>query len=646
MNIGKYEILAELGKGGFGVVYKARDITLDRVVALKMLHAQLTLDDRFVQYFEREARSLAKIDHPNVVTIHEIGNVDGQVYIAMRYLANGNLAEKLRREGPLRQNEAFQIFSQICNGLTAGHKRGIVHRDVKPGNILFDDYGQAVVADFSIAKAVQMSTVVASSGSVGFAGTPSYMSPEMWDDGVVTPAVDQYSLACVLYEMLTGRKLFEGETTSKIMHSHFAPLNLPESMPDGLRAILKRALAFNPESRFSSIDEFRRAVENYAKTGAYLPYESQVNIIIEPNPLLDERLRDKPDNKLAAVKAKANQSKRLPATLLWIIAGALVIILPVFFLTRAKLSSALVKEMPSLPTDIPTIVSTKTTEPSDPITVPSVPTIVPTSFIAPTKTPEPTIETNNTRLRKIDAMEQVLVPAGSFTMGSDYEEQREKPEHTVWLDDYWIDAFEVTNAQYAMCVSAGVCDAPDYRNSLTQDRYYGNASFDNYPVLFISWYDASDYCGWVGGRLPTEAEWEKAARGDQDARMFPWGDFFAGNYANLCDQNCTMSWKNNTYDDGFIDTAPVTAFPDGVSQYGAMNMCGNVCEWVADWYKSDYFYNMQDWSEPTGPTSGTTRVIKGGSWYDDTDILRVSARYGFDPNKSYYDVGFRCVSDP
>ena len=643
MNIGKYEILAELGKGGFGVVYKARDTTLDRVVALKMLHAQLTLDERFVQYFEREARSLAKIDHPNVVTIHEIGNFEGQVFIAMRYLANGNLAEKLRRKGPFRQNEAFKIFSQVCDGLSAGHKRGIVHRDVKPGNILFDEYGQAVVADFSIAKAVQMSTVVASSGSVGFAGTPSYMPPEMWDDGVVTPAVDQYSLACVLFEMLTGRKLFEGETTSKIMHKHFSPLVLPESLPADLRRILQKAVAFNPEDRYSSMDEFRRAVGTYEKNGSYLAQQPQVNLIVEPNPGLIDDLRKKSEKKPAGVSAKPNQAIRFPASFYWIIGGALAIILPATFLIRANLSfSVLGTEID--PTEVlPTGTLTITNEMSEST---SAVAIAPTKTNLPTSTPEPTTDISNTRLRKIDGMEQVLIPGGSFTMGSDFDEEREKPQHTVWLDTYWIDKFEVTNAQYAICVSAGACDSPDYRNSLTQDRYYGNANFENFPVLFVSWYDATNYCGWVGGRLPTEAEWEKAARGDQDARMFPWGDNFASNYANLCDQNCTMSWKNRDYDDGFIDTAPVTDFPDGISQFGAMNMSGNVCEWVADWYKADYFFIKQDWSEPTGPTSGSTRVIKGGSWYDDTDILRVSARYGFDPIKSFYDVGFRCVIEP
>lgn len=634
MNIGKYEILSELGKGGFGTVYKARDTTLDRVVALKVLHAQLTLEDRFVEYFEREARSLAKIDHPNVVTIHEIGNFEGQVYIAMRYLANGSLSEKLKREGPLSEREALKVFTQICKGLSAGHKRGIVHRDVKPGNILFAEDGQAVVADFSIAKAVQMSTVVATTGSVGFAGTPSYMPPEMWDDGVVTPAVDQYGLACVLSEMLTGKKLFEGETTSKIMHSHFQPVNLPLSLSPGLREILKKALEFYPEDRFSSIDEFSQAVVTYARNSWRAGQEASIRPIVEPNPLVTESYLPNQENKPSGVSEETNHPKRFPTYLYWILGGALAIILPAIFLKGTNLSASMIDSVIPSPTSILSAATETTTEATN--------TRIPTATV----TLEPTVESITTRLRKIDGMEQVIVPAGTFRMGSDFEEEREKPEHAVWLDTYWIDTFEVTNSQYALCVSTGACNTPDYRNSLTHEKYYGSNGFDNYPVLFVSWHDASDYCGWVGGRLPTEAEWEKAARGDQDARNFPWGDHFGSNYANLCDRNCTMSWKNSNYDDGFIDTAPVRGFPDGVSQYGAMNMAGNVCEWVADWYKSDYYYNKQDWSEPLGPASGSTRVIKGGSWYDDTDILRVSARYGFDPNKSYYDVGFRCVNEP
>lgn len=640
MDIGKYEILDELGKGGFGVVYKARDTTLDRIVALKVLHSQLTFDDRFVQYFEREARSLAKIDHPNVVTIHEIGNYEGQVFIAMRYLPGGSLSEKLKQQGPLGQQQAFTIFDQICQGLAAGHKQGVIHRDVKPGNILFDDNGKAIVADFSIAKAVQMSTVVATTGSVGFAGTPSYMPPEMWDEGVVTPAVDQYSLACVLFEMLTGRKLFEGETTSKIMHSHFSPVILPETIPVGLRAILKKALAFEPGDRFSSIDEFRRAIEIYVKNGLIPGPTPVITPLVEPSAYRREEISNQPKKLPVGITQPSKQLKRLPPLFVWIIGAALVILLPVFFLTRGKLTPPIlnVEGEPTTPIVAlePTIIE-EATKIEDPTKI-SVPTATLTSI--------PTADTSNTRVRKMDGMAQVLVPAGSFTMGNDYSKEDEKPEHSVWLDSYWIDTYEVTNGQYAMCVSEGGCYPPDYRNSESNDIYYGNRSFDDYPVIFVSWHDADKYCKWVGGRLPTEAEWEKAARGDKDTRTYPWGDFYDGNYANLCDRNCTLSWSDSGVNDGYRDTAPVGSYPDGASQYGVMDMAGNVCEWVADWYQKNYYSTEKDWREPQGPTTGYQRVLRGGSWYDDTVYLSVSIRLGYEADKSFYDVGFRCVMEP
>jgi len=181
-----------------------------------------------------------------------------------------------------------------------------------------------------------MSTVVATTGSVGFAGTPSYMPPEMWDEGVVTPAVDQYSLACVLFEMLIGRKLFEGETTSKIMHSHFSPVILPETMPIGLRAILKKALAFNPEDRFSSLDEFRRAIGAYAKSG-FIPDPSPViTPLVDPSAYRREELSNQQKKQPAGFKQQSKQLKRFSPVLVWIIGGALVILLPVFFLIRGN----------------------------------------------------------------------------------------------------------------------------------------------------------------------------------------------------------------------------------------------------------------------------------------------------------------------
>jgi len=356
--------------------------------------------------------------------------------------------------------------------------------------------------------------------------------------------------------------------------------------------------------------------------------------LVEPSASRKEELSKQPKKQPTGITKQSKQLKRFPFVLVWMIGGAFVILLPIFILTRGNRPALVLLIEDGSSTPFVAFEPTTIAEPTK--------TTAPTA----TLTPIPTADTNNTRMRKIDGMAQVLVPAGSFTMGNNYSKEDEKPEHSVWLDSYWIDTYEVTNGQYAKCVSEGACYPPDYRNSESNDIYYGNRSFDDYPVLFVSWHDADKYCQWVGGRLPTEAEWEKAARGDKDTRIYPWGDFYAGNYANLCDRNCTLSWSDKGVNDGYRDTAPVGSYPDGASQYGAMDMAGNVCEWVADWYQKDCYINKQDWSEPQGPATGYQRVLRGGSWYDDTVYLSVSVRLGYDPNKSFYDVGFRCVSEP
>ena len=182
----------------------------------------------------------------------------------------------------------------------------------------------------------------------------------------------------------------------------------------------------------------------------------------------------------------------------------------------------------------------------------------------------------------------VYVPEGEFMMGSrDGDPQasvEELPQHAVYLDGYWIDQNEVTNQQYAMCVAdSGACTPPIKTNSLSRSSYYDNYQYANYPVIFVSWSQAAAYCAWAGRRLPTEAEWEKAARGPE-GRIYPWGNNFDGTLANYCDFNCNNGWKDDRFDDGYSDTSPAGDYPDGESVYGALNMAGNVYEWVADWY--------------------------------------------------------------
>jgi formylglycine-generating enzyme required for sulfatase activity len=287
-----------------------------------------------------------------------------------------------------------------------------------------------------------------------------------------------------------------------------------------------------------------------------------------------------------------------------------------------------------------TIVTETQEVPTDTSTVPATPmptkTSTPTFTPPPTNTPLPTptaisvIEVIDSQVSDVDGMVMVYVPAGSFEMGSDAGWDSEKPIHTVFLKDYWIDQTEVTNAQYNLCVHAGACESPSSLDSFTRNSYYDNPDFANYPVIWVSWYDATAYCEWAGRRLPTEAEWEKAAR-DEDGRTYPWGEEIRCDLASYID--CTQ------------DTTAVGSYPGGASPYGVLDMAGNVWEWVADWYYVKY-YDNSPLDYPKGPDSGAYRVVRGGSWNDYDWYLRSSSRFSYFPDNTRSSVGFRCASDP
>jgi hypothetical protein len=215
----------------------------------------------------------------------------------------------------------------------------------------------------------------------------------------------------------------------------------------------------------------------------------------------------------------------------------------------------------------------------------------------------------------------VFMPSGQFIMGT----------ATVYLNSYWIDKTEVTNGMYGKCVQAGQCSPPRSDASHTRQSYYGNPEFDRYPVIYVSWLDAGRYCDWVGGRLPTEAEWEKAARGT-DGRQFPWGDTDPLSVFGL------LNFHGQ-------DTTEVGIYPEGASPYGALDMAGNVSEWVADWLSPDY-YNSPPSSNPLGPDSGEYRVWRGGSWANTSiDRVRTYSRTGNLPTDTSGGIGFRCARD-
>jgi serine/threonine-protein kinase len=260
------------------------------------------------------------------------------------------------------------------------------------------------------------------------------------------------------------------------------------------------------------------------------------------------------------------------------------------------------------------------------------PTPVPSSTPTPTitLTPTPTLGIGSTFIRPADGMMMVYVPEGIFSMGTNHNP--DIPIHKVTLDAYWIDQTEVTNAMYALCVQVTDCQPPSNYSSMTRSSYYGDPQYADYPVIYVNWTAADAYCAWAGARLPTEAEWEKAARGT-DARKYPWGN---------SPPSCSLLnfWSKTGKCVG--DTKAVGSYPSGASPYGVLDMAGNVKEWVNDWYSESYYRESPE-RNPQGLASGTDRVVRGGAWR--WGVVESDRGDWDNPDDRTFDLGFRCARD-
>ena len=581
--IGNYYVIGVLGKGGMGIVFKARDLSLRREVALKFLPESMSSDEDIVKRFAREARAAARLNHPNIVTIYGVGRHEDTFYIAMEYVEGMALDALIAKEGKVDVRRAVEITRDSAEALAEAHAQGIVHRDIKPQNIMLTKTGRVKVMDFGLARVNYENTQLTSSGTS--MGTPHYMSPEQWMDSKVDGRADIFSLGVTLFEMINGEVPYNASTPLAIMRKIVdeptpSLCSVDETIPSLVSDVAEKMMAKDPEDRYGSAAEVvsdlssfldsltkpSAAEEAFSAPGANLTLERLDKE--ETQRRGQERLRTEPSP--TAEAQSPEEGGREPAsakTMYWMGGGAAVLIALVFV-----------------------------------------------GFMS--------FGGGGTYAHLFPEADFVQISQGTFQMGSlPTEAGRDADEslHRVSLTSgYWISRYEVTQKQWESVMGYNPS------NHLGEDL----------PVEQVSWEDIQNFIQQINEadgttyRLPTESEWEYAARAGSSSA---YG--YNVDISNLTD----FAW--------YADNSQGQTHPVGTKRpnaWGLYDMSGNVLEWCQDWGVAYPYGSVVD---PKGPETGKVRIGRGGSWYSPEKACRAADRSATEPTDRGNDLGFRLCHD-
>lgn len=671
----KYRIEKLVGEGGFAVVYRAIHTIWNKPVAIKFFNglsnAPLDQREQFKEAFIQEGALLTELSSQTagIVQARDVGTFtspDGQwmPYMVLEWLEGKPLDELIDSERaaglpPWGITELVSVLGQAAAALDVAHGKGIAHRDIKPANlfVLGEDprAGKATVKvlDFGVAKMMsdntQLKAALAKTGMSVTSFTPQYGAPEQFNRsyGATGPWTDVYALALVAVEMLTGRCALDGDDLIQLAFASGNPEKRPTpramgaAVSDPVERVFQRALAVRPEDRYARAREFWKDLEA-AQAGSFSDTVLHPGMVTGELPAVSAgRTQQTPMGSVprglettsspSTVTTSGTASKSTSA-IIGVGAALAVLGAGTFFMMNKKADGGDAAK--------------------------------PEGTVAAVAMPTPPASASAAPVASCPA-DMVLIPAGQFFMGSDAKDAipNQKPSHQVTLNGFCMDLYEVTARKYKDCSTVGKCKrgTPEVewpkitaadKATYTQLCTLGDSAKSDHPVNCVSWEQANTYCKNNDKRLPTEAEWEYATRGP-DGRVYPWGDEDpTAQHLNACGTECLAWAKANKVaaqfpgslypaDDGFPTTAPVGRFPAGRSRFGPYDVVGNVWEWVADWEGT---YEPVDQTNPTGPDSGTKRVIRGGAWNGSfPDWLHPAFRYAQDPAAQSHGVGFRCA---